>query len=42
MMKQEQFLEILMNAYNKGERSNVTTKELLEDLILEIRKVYAT
>ncbi|MGG4491338.1 hypothetical protein [Metabacillus idriensis] len=42
-LKQEELLQILMNAYQKGEHSNeITTKELLDELILQFRKVYAS
>ncbi|MFC0272326.1 hypothetical protein ACFFIX_12865 [Metabacillus herbersteinensis] len=42
-LKQEEFLQILLHAYNKGEHTNdMTTKEMLEEIILQIRKVYVT
>lgn len=42
-MKQEDFLQILMHAYTKGEHTNeMTTKEMLEEIILQIKKVYAS
>ncbi len=42
-IKQEELLQILMHAYQKGEHSNeITTKELLDELILQFRKVYAS
>ncbi|WP_099092726.1 hypothetical protein [Bacillus weihaiensis] len=42
-LKQEALLEILKSAYDKGEKSeDLTTSELLEDLISQIRKVYAS
>ncbi|MFY4775189.1 hypothetical protein [Metabacillus sp. RGM 3146] len=42
-MKQEDFLQILMHAYTKGEYTNeITTKEMLEEIILQIKKVYAS
>ena len=37
-LNQEEFLRILMHAYDVGEKSkDITTKELLEDLILHIK-----
>ncbi|MCD7034595.1 hypothetical protein LRR81_10115 [Metabacillus sp. GX 13764] len=42
-IKQEDFLQILMHAYKKGEHTNeITTKEMLEEIILQIKKVYAS
>ncbi len=42
-LKQEELLQILMHAYQKGEHSNeITTKEMLDELILQFRKVYAS
>lgn len=41
-LNQEQLLKILMHAYTLGEESHdMTTTELLEDLILKIKKGYA-
>ena len=40
-LKQEELLQILLRAQSKGETTmNITTTELLEDLISQIRKVY--
>lgn len=42
-LKREELLQILMHAYQKGEHSNeITTKEMLDELILQFRKVYAS
>lgn len=42
-LKEEEFLQILLHAYNKGEHSNdMTTKEMLEEIILQIKKVYVS
>lgn len=42
-LKQEELLQILLNAYDKGEKTfDITTNELLEDLISQIKKVYAS
>ncbi|MBD1382631.1 hypothetical protein [Metabacillus arenae] len=39
---QEAFLQILKEAKTKGEQSkDVTTKEMLDDLVVQIKKVYA-
>ncbi|MBP1081608.1 MULTISPECIES: hypothetical protein [Bacillus] len=41
-LNQEQLLKILMHAYTLGEESHdMTTTELLEDLILKIKNGYA-
>lgn len=43
MMKQEDLLKVLLNAYQKGETSkNVTTEELLKLIELEIKNVFAS
>jgi DNA repair protein RadC len=42
-LKQEELLQILLHAYDKGEKTiDITTNELLEDLISQIKKVYAS
>ncbi|MGM0875049.1 MAG: hypothetical protein ACQEWV_09635 [Bacillota bacterium] len=42
-LKQEELLQILLRAYDKGEKTiDITTNELLEDLISQIKKVYAS
>ncbi|MBO1511918.1 hypothetical protein [Metabacillus bambusae] len=42
-LKQEELLQILLRAHDKGEKTNnITTNELLEDLISQIKKVYAS
>jgi hypothetical protein len=42
-LKQEELLQILLSAYDKGEaKADITTNELIEDLISQIRKVYAS
>ncbi|MBS2970801.1 MULTISPECIES: hypothetical protein [Bacillaceae] len=41
-MKQEEFLQILMHAYRTGEQRNVSTKEMVEEIILQMKKVYAS
>lgn len=42
-LKQEELLQILLSAYDKGEKTyDITTNELLEDLISQIKKVYAS
>lgn len=42
-LNQEEFLKILMHAYDVGEKSHdITTKELLEDLIVYIKNGYTT
>ena len=40
-LKQEELLQILLSAHDKGERkTDITMNELLEDLITQIKKVY--
>lgn len=42
-LKQEELLQILLSAYDKGEaKSDITTNELIEELVSQIRKVYAS
>ncbi|MCM3163775.1 MULTISPECIES: hypothetical protein [Metabacillus] len=42
-LKQEELLQILLSAYDKGEaKVDITTNEMIEDLISQIRKVYAS
>ncbi|MDA1476630.1 hypothetical protein [Bacillus changyiensis] len=42
-LNQEEFLKILMHAYDIGETSkDITTQELLEDLIFQIKNGYTT
>ncbi|MDQ0857131.1 hypothetical protein RFW18_14025 [Metabacillus idriensis] len=37
----EDFLKLLVNAQQKGEQSStITTKEMVEDLILQMKKLY--
>lgn len=43
MIKQEEFLKVLLNAYQKGETSkNVTTEELLKLIEFELKNVFAS
>lgn len=40
-LKQEDLLQIMMHAYQKGQEMNEwTAKEMLEEIIMEIQKVY--
>lgn len=40
-LKQEELLQILLRAHDKGETTmNITTTELLADLIAQIKKIY--
>jgi hypothetical protein len=40
-LKQEELLQILLHAHDKGETTmNITTTELLADLIAQIKKIY--
>ncbi|WP_156932081.1 hypothetical protein AB3Z07_24845 [Metabacillus halosaccharovorans] len=42
-LKQEELLQILLSAYDKGEaRTDITTNEMIEDIISQIKKVYAS
>lgn len=42
-LKQEELLQILISAYDRGEQTNdVTTIEFIEDLVTELKKVYAS
>ncbi|MDQ0162577.1 hypothetical protein J2S06_001654 [Bacillus alveayuensis] len=42
-IKQEEFLKILLNAYVKGETlTNLTTKELLQFIEFDIKRMYAS
>ncbi|WP_158638660.1 hypothetical protein [Metabacillus litoralis] len=42
-LKQEELLQILLSAYDKGERTNdVTTIEFVEDLVTQLKKIYAS
>ncbi|MEC2076053.1 hypothetical protein [Metabacillus fastidiosus] len=40
-LKEAELLQILLQAYQKGEQTNdITTEEMLEEIVLEIKKVY--
>lgn len=42
-LKQEELLQILLSAYDKGEgRTDITTNEMIQDIISQIKKVYAS
>jgi hypothetical protein len=42
-LKQEELLQILLRAQDKGERTtNMTTIDMIEELISEIKKAYAS
>ena len=42
MLKQEELLKILLNAYQKGETTmNMTTKELLRLIEIDIKKSFS-
>lgn len=42
ILKQEELLKILLKAYQKGETSiNMTTKELLQLIEIDLKKVYS-
>ncbi|WP_175640159.1 hypothetical protein [Metabacillus schmidteae] len=42
-LKQEELLQILLSALDKGEaRTDITTNEMIEDIISQIKKVYAS
>lgn len=42
-LKQEELLQILLRAHDKGEKTtDMTTTDMIEDLISQIKKVYAS
>jgi hypothetical protein len=42
-LNQEELLQILLRAHDKGEKTtDMTTTDMIEDLISQIKKVYAS